>query len=186
MKVRAAGFTIVELLIIIVIIAILAATSVVAYTGVQQRGRDTIRTNTISQLQKAFEAYKAEHGRYPPHIPSSTNIPAGFTGVFGTGYSHSVDTAGNWLKYLTDAKVINSVPVDPINNNSYYFTYWSSGVAGYGACTEPFYMLAVYYENNANIPSESRALNCTGNGYTANWTTSSTRAIFSNTRTPTP
>ena len=186
MKKTTSGFTIVELLIVIVVIAILAAISVVAYTGIQQRARDNARTKTVAELQKALELYKVDHGRYPPHIPSGTNVPPGFTGVFGTSYSHSVDTAGNWLKNLTDANVISTAPVDPVNDNSYYFTYWSSSATGYGACLEPFYVLAVYYEDSSNIPADSRGLNCTGNGFTGHWTTSTYRAIFSNTRTPAP
>lgn len=38
------GFTIVELLIVIVVIGILAAITIVAYNGVQQRARDMTRT----------------------------------------------------------------------------------------------------------------------------------------------
>ncbi len=186
MKKTTSGFTIVELLIVIVVIAILASISIVAYTGIQQRARDNARTKTVAELQKALELYRVDHDRYPPHIGSSTNVPSGFTGVFGTSYSHSVDTAGNWLRHLVEADVISSAPIDPINDNSYYFTYWSSSASGYGACAEPFYVLAAYYENSANVPSDSRALNCTGNGQTGHWTTSSTRAIFSNARTPTP
>ena len=40
---RRTGFTIVELLIVIVIIAILAAITIVAYNGLQQRARDSQR-----------------------------------------------------------------------------------------------------------------------------------------------
>lgn len=178
------GFTIVELLIVIVVIAILAAITIVAYNGIQQRTRDNARTQAVAQLQKALELYRVEHGRYPPHIPSGANVPPGFSGAHGTSYSHSVDTAGNWMKNLVDAKVISSAPVDPLNNNTNYFVYWSSGVDGYGACLEPFYMLGVYYENSANIPSHSRGLNCTGNGATGSWNASGTRATFSNIRTP--
>jgi len=59
------GFTIVELLIVIVVIAILAAITIVAYNGIQLRTRDTIRINDLKSIQKAVELYKAENGQYP-------------------------------------------------------------------------------------------------------------------------
>lgn len=38
-KIKSAAFTIVELLVVIVVIAILAAIAIVAYNGIQVRGR---------------------------------------------------------------------------------------------------------------------------------------------------
>lgn len=49
------GFTIVELLIVIVVIAILAAITVVAYTGIQNRARATGFTDAIRKVEKAFQ-----------------------------------------------------------------------------------------------------------------------------------
>lgn len=49
------GFTIVELLIVIVVIAILAAISVVAYNGVQTRAKNAKRDNDLTQLEKAIQ-----------------------------------------------------------------------------------------------------------------------------------
>ncbi|MGB4768441.1 MAG: prepilin-type N-terminal cleavage/methylation domain-containing protein [Candidatus Saccharimonas sp.] len=46
------GFTIVELLIVIVIIAILAAITIVAFNGVQQRARDAKRKQDVAQIAK--------------------------------------------------------------------------------------------------------------------------------------
>lgn len=172
------GFTIVELLIVIVVIAILAAISIVAYTGIQVRARDSARTAAVQQIQKSLEAYRAENGVYPSWIPIGSNAPSGFSGMWGN-YSYSVDTAGNWLRRLTDGGLSSSAPVDPINNNSHYFAYYSS--ASYGACKEPFYMLAVIgYEDPANIPSNSKTLICTEGTTTAHWATSPSRAVFSN------
>jgi type II secretion system protein G len=62
---RLKGFTIVELLIVIVVIAILATISVVAYNGVQQRARDTIRLTDIKNMAKAVGLYYADNGNYP-------------------------------------------------------------------------------------------------------------------------
>lgn len=59
------GFTIVELLIVIVVIAILAAIVIVAYNGIQTRAKDTRKQSDIKQVQKLVEAYNAEHGEYP-------------------------------------------------------------------------------------------------------------------------
>ena len=58
MKQTRSGFTIVELLIVIVVIAILAAISIVAYNGIQARGRDSIRVNEARNITKALQAYR--------------------------------------------------------------------------------------------------------------------------------
>ncbi len=59
------GFTIVELLIVIVVIGILAALVVVTYNGIQQKARDTERKTDINALHGQFEAYQAQNGKYP-------------------------------------------------------------------------------------------------------------------------
>lgn len=64
-KTAARGFTIVELLIVIVVIGILAALVVVTYSGIQQKARDTERTTDIKALHSQLEAYQAQNGKYP-------------------------------------------------------------------------------------------------------------------------
>jgi prepilin-type N-terminal cleavage/methylation domain-containing protein len=56
------GFTIVELLIVIVVIAILATISVVAFSGVQARARDSIRKSDLSEIKKAITRYHIDKG----------------------------------------------------------------------------------------------------------------------------
>lgn len=65
MRKSVSGFTIVELLIVIVVIAILATISIVAYNGIQMRARDADRAADISQIKKKVEAYYALNGSYP-------------------------------------------------------------------------------------------------------------------------
>lgn len=58
-----AGFTIVELLVVIVVVAILATISVVAYNGIQERARISQATSDISQLHKAILAARINTGQ---------------------------------------------------------------------------------------------------------------------------
>jgi prepilin-type N-terminal cleavage/methylation domain-containing protein len=59
------GFTIVELLIVIVVIGILAAISLVAYNGVQNRAKNSSVKAAVASVQKLVEAYAVEKGSYP-------------------------------------------------------------------------------------------------------------------------
>lgn len=59
---RKPGFTIVELLIVIVVIAILATISIVAYNGIQARSRDSIRKQDLANLAKATQLYAVDNG----------------------------------------------------------------------------------------------------------------------------
>lgn len=64
-KRASSGFTIVELLIVIVVIGILAALVVTTYNGIQKKARDTERKTDINALHGQIEAYEAENGKYP-------------------------------------------------------------------------------------------------------------------------
>lgn len=59
------GFTIVELLIVIVVIGILAAITVVAFNGVQTRAKNAVITQSMGNFVKTLEVKKAEAGTYP-------------------------------------------------------------------------------------------------------------------------
>ncbi len=76
------GFTIVELLIVIVVIGILAAITVVAFNGVQKRAENTKNVAAVNQAAKLLTVYKEANGDYPTGIPSMACI--------GRGYSSSI------------------------------------------------------------------------------------------------
>lgn len=62
---RQSGFTIVELLIVIVVIGILAALVITTYSGIQAKARNSKRQTDIQSLQTQLEAYFAQAGHYP-------------------------------------------------------------------------------------------------------------------------
>lgn len=59
------GFTIVELLIVIVVIGILAALVLNTFSGAQKRARDTERVGDINALATQLEVYYNDKGAYP-------------------------------------------------------------------------------------------------------------------------
>ncbi|MEO6513633.1 MAG: type II secretion system protein [Candidatus Saccharimonadales bacterium] len=62
---RQSGFTIVELLIVIVVIGILATLVIVTFSGIQQKARDTKRKTDINAIDSHVEAFYANGGNYP-------------------------------------------------------------------------------------------------------------------------
>lgn len=59
------GFTIVELLIVIVVIGILATLVIITFTGIQQKARNTKRQTDINAINSHMEAFFAQNAYYP-------------------------------------------------------------------------------------------------------------------------
>lgn len=82
------GFTIVELLIVVVVIAILAAISIIAYSGIQERARTSTVNNAASSWTKLIRIQKEQNftppastesclGRSSADFPAENNFAAG-------------------------------------------------------------------------------------------------------------
>lgn len=65
LKKRQSGFTIVELLIVIIVIGILATLVIVTFTGIQQKARDNQRQTDVAAVASHVEAFNAQNGYYP-------------------------------------------------------------------------------------------------------------------------
>ncbi len=59
------GFTLIELMIVIVILGILMGTILPRLTGAQSRARDTARIADLNNISQALEVYSSDHGEYP-------------------------------------------------------------------------------------------------------------------------
>ncbi len=65
MKRMGSGFTIVELLIVIVVIAVLAAISIAAYTNISNRANDAAVQSDLKGLATKLELYRVDNAGYP-------------------------------------------------------------------------------------------------------------------------
>lgn len=153
---RSRGFTIVELLIVIVVIGILAAITIVAFNGVQARAQIAKSQSDLKSIQKLLELYKADNGNYPNTIVSGTRQwafqdQAGDSFIAGLvpRYAPSLPrpNAGTYIFNSdgTDYKVMRyasipssewtQVPSGLIDgagaSNKDRYGYWTSGAAGY-------------------------------------------------------
>jgi len=102
------GFTVVELLIVIVVIGILATLTIVSYSGVTADANDVKAQSAVSNIQKVAEAYNADNGVYPGTIANFTDsgntalAPASITILRGPAgaLTGNVFTAAQFLTVL--------------------------------------------------------------------------------------
>lgn len=98
------GFTIVELLIVIVIIGILAALVFVQFNNMQARGRDAERKADIRLIESKLAEYYADEGAYPEAAASDP-----------------ITTS------LEDLDVPDDALEDPRDDGDHVYTYTSDG-----------------------------------------------------------
>ena len=152
------GFTIVELLIVIVVIAILAAITIVAYNGIQARATYSAYQSDITAINKAILLYYADNGAYPGHLAAGNgcwtnagtrNFISGLTPKYMTDmpltpnasaghyYAYCFNTGGTQYKLirltpsgttLPDVEATGATTIDPVRSTRGW-GIWSSGGA---------------------------------------------------------
>lgn len=107
-KNKSDGFTIVELLIVIVVIGILAAITITAFNGIQTRARDNVRISDLKNMQKLVELYKAGNGSYP--LPANGSM----------AWTGNCATFGSVTNYIADIATVTSskLALDPRWNST--------------------------------------------------------------------
>lgn len=62
---RGRGFTLVELMVVLVLIAILLTIAVPRYFGTVDRGKQSVQRENISAIRDAIDKYYGDQGKYP-------------------------------------------------------------------------------------------------------------------------
>ncbi len=174
------GFTLIELMVAISIIAVLSTIGMVAYSKVQLLGRDARRKQDLRAIAQALEIFYQQNKRYPCNNTTWSS------------WSYSTDS-DPWLKDLNTCTggstinltpdYLNKLPVDPINSGSplatgtgYGYAYYSgdyraeTGSLSCPSGTGSSYTLVARLENtqDADTISNAKTKICTGGYYYTN------------------
>lgn len=116
------AFTLVELLIVIIIIAVLAAIAIPKFADSSKRSKEAALKADLKLYRNAIELFKADCGSYPASLAdlAVTSPPA--NGVDTAGSSKAI-TAGDWK-----GPYLQAVETDPISGNSFTYTVTSPNV----------------------------------------------------------
>ena len=143
LKDRQSGFTIVELLIVIVVIGILAGITIVAYSGITARANATKSMSNATSAQSVAESYNADNSKYPGLTTDfaistgTTHLPAGITIV--------PNAATNPLIALSTALKLSTVTWEYVGASATTatggrITWWDFGAATPGVTANPIYV----------------------------------------------
>lgn len=125
MRSARSGFTLVEIMVTIAILAILSSVLIVGVIKSGKKSRDVDRQADLRELQGAVELYKQRYGRYP----AGCNGANTWSGQSGTSYACSsgsqyiVSLAPEFLPALPSDKKLNG------NNSGYAYYTNAAGTA---------------------------------------------------------
>ena len=173
---KQAGFTIVELLIVIVVIAILAAISVVADNGIQARAKNSKVITTASQYAKAIALYYTENSSLPQAscLGLSSDYPTSTLMA-----QNSCGNSGSWVINTNFSNAISpyigslpSVDASIILNNSDNSTYRRGAMYGMSSSVPSIWfsyigsscpnVSGLYNTVNTMSDSDSNTIHCRG------------------------
>lgn len=144
-KRRTRGFTIVELLIVIVVISILAAISITAYSGIQNRANDTAVKSDLRNFAGKILEYQAINGSLPQG--GGTSGPSGLT--FSVSRNSYATNKHNFI-YCVDTASGSSFVIAAASKSGTFYSYSSENG------------LSVYSLNWGGVVNV-----CTNQGYTS-------------------
>jgi general secretion pathway protein G len=128
------GFTLVELLIVVSIMAVLTAIILASFQTARAKTRDTVRFSELVQLRTALNRYYTDNGSYPVtpnQWYSSEPTDANFS-----------NNSGNWIPGLVASGMVPVLPRDPLGGLS------TNAVCA--AATPPFTREFVYKSDGVN------------------------------------
>jgi prepilin-type N-terminal cleavage/methylation domain-containing protein len=90
------GFTLVEIMIVVAIIALLCAIAIPAFIQYRKDAQDSLYLSELRVMKDAFKTYILKTGAYPPEVASGI-CPSGMTNYFPElDWSKPAPIGGSW------------------------------------------------------------------------------------------
>jgi type II secretion system protein G len=115
------AFTLIEILIVVILLAILAAIVIPMFSDATDQARQAKIDTDISSLESQIELYRAQTGGYPSALSDLESSVLAGVDVNGDGVVNASDTYGPWIKD------------EPLRPNGANYTY----TAATGTVTAP-------------------------------------------------
>lgn len=112
------GFTLIEILIVVAIIAVLASAVLIGLGPVQRQGRDARRISDLRQVQNALELYYAKCGYYPGTAQPTSPC---------TAFSSIVAWSDVSSALVGSSIGVSQVPNDPTAGKNYFYGTSATG-----------------------------------------------------------
>lgn len=139
------GFTLIELVVVISVLALLSGVLVPRVTGHMQASRDARRLADAKTIRNAIEQFYMDRGEYPR---------ANMNSYFG-GWDVSNDD--DFIKDLVTHGYLDEPVVDPINDATYHYRYYVYAQGAYGCGGEgKFYVLGIRNFENASFAARHK------------------------------
>jgi general secretion pathway protein G len=104
------GFTLVELLIVIIIIAVLAAIAIPKFSNSSQRSKESSLRANLKLVRNAIDLFRADTGAFPASLAGlTTSTTSGLSAAAATCTIAATDWRGPYLQ---------AIPVDPVSGSA--------------------------------------------------------------------
>ncbi len=105
MKKRSEGFTLVEILVVLAIIAVLAALLFPAFKSARENSRQTTCLSNMQQISLAVQQYRKDFARYPDSLLDLLGEGSKFDDGTATGNTVAANTATGYLRGGADSLI---------------------------------------------------------------------------------
>ena len=107
------AFTLVELIVVIIILAILGTIAFISLQGYSASSRDSVRISDISSMRTSIELFQLNTGKYPQATDGFTVTYSGWE-VWNQGIF--------WESVFINVEALDKIPTDPLTDKQYTYS----------------------------------------------------------------